>query len=391
MVQKVTKVQERTTGSPQAQAGNVLVDRVTKQFADHLAVNDLSLEIVAGEFLSLLGPSGCGKTTTLRMLGGFEMPTAGSIFFGDREVTELPPYRRDVNTVFQSYALFPHLSVADNIAFGLRRKKISKANARAKVADMLDLVDLGGLADRRPAVLSGGQQQRVALARALVNQPTLLLLDEPMSALDAKLRKQMQIELKRIQQEVGITFLYVTHDQEEAMTMSDRIVVMRHGQIEGIGQPRDIYERPGTAFVATFLGASNLLAVEAVSISGAVATIALGQGRSVKVNTTALLESGQTRELCLGVRPEKIKILPAGDAAAAGENQLDGQVRVATFTGVGNQYLVATTAGEEFTVYVQNAGDQQAPRTGDSVQLVWPIEHTFVVATHGSEEREVSK
>ena len=244
---------------------------MVKTFGDVRAVDDLTLEIHDGEVLSLLGPSGCGKTTTLRMLGGFEEPTSGTIYFGDVNVTDLPPYRRDVNTVFQSYALFPHLSVADNIAFGLRRKGVSKAAAKLRVDEMLSLVDLEGRGDRKPNQLSGGQQQRVALARALVNQPKLLLLDEPMSALDAKLRKTMQLELKRIQSQVGITFLYVTHDQEEAMTMSDRIVVMNRGRIEGIGSPRDVYEQPSTEFVATFLGASNLLAATLEPGSGDVA------------------------------------------------------------------------------------------------------------------------
>jgi len=372
-------VHDRQKVPANSQSGNVVLSRVTKQFNEHLAVDDLSLEIVSGEFLSLLGPSGCGKTTTLRMLGGFETPTAGSIWFGDHDVTELPPYRRDVNTVFQSYALFPHLSVADNIAFGLRRKGVSKSEARAKVSTMLDLVDLGGLAERRPAALSGGQQQRVALARALVNEPTLLLLDEPMSALDAKLRKQMQIELKRIQQEVGITFLYVTHDQEEAMTMSDRIVVMQRGRIEGLGQPRALYEQPGTEFVATFLGASNLLAVDHVRVSGDVATVALGGDKTLKVLASALPEDVGSVQLCVGVRPEKISMLAEGQQVEATHNAIEGQVRVATFTGVGNQYLVGTTTGEEFTVYVQNVGDGYAPRAGEQVQLTWPIDHTFVV------------
>jgi spermidine/putrescine transport system ATP-binding protein len=386
----VTTVHDRSKVPATSQSGNVVLRRVTKKFGDQVAVDDVSLEILSGEFLSLLGPSGCGKTTTLRMLGGFETPTAGSIFFGDHDVTELPPHRREVNTVFQSYALFPHLSVADNIAFGLRRKGVSKTQARAKVSTMLDLVDLGGLAERRPAALSGGQQQRVALARALVNEPTLLLLDEPMSALDAKLRKHMQIELKRIQQEVGITFLYVTHDQEEAMTMSDRIVVMQRGRIEGLGQPRALYEQPGTAFVATFLGASNLLAVDHVRLSGDVATISLGGGKTMKVLASALPKDLRSVQLCIGVRPEKISMLALGQQVEPTHNVIEGQVRVATFTGVGNQYLVETTTGEEFTVYVQNAGNEYAPRAGEQVQLTWPIDHTFVVVAENLGEGDVN-
>jgi spermidine/putrescine transport system ATP-binding protein len=225
---------------------DVRLERVTKDFGEAVAVDDLSLDIPSGEFFSLLGPSGCGKTTTLRMIGGFEEPTRGIIYLGGRDVTDLPPYKRDVNTVFQSYALFPHLDVQENVAFGLRRRKVAKPDIKTRVEDTLRLVDLVGFESRKPSQMSGGQQQRVALARALVNQPKVLLLDEPLGALDLKLRKQMQLELKRIQSEVGITFVYVTHDQEEAMTMSDRLAVMRQGKIEQIGDPEDVYENPQT-------------------------------------------------------------------------------------------------------------------------------------------------
>jgi spermidine/putrescine transport system ATP-binding protein len=358
-------------------SSTIRLDHVTKAFGDVRAVDDLSLEIHEGEFLSLLGPSGCGKTTTLRMLGGFEEPTSGSIYFGDTEVTNVPPHRRDVNTVFQSYALFPHLSVADNIAFGLRRKGMKKAEAAARVSEMLTLVDLEGRGERKPTQLSGGQQQRVALARSLVNHPKLLLLDEPMSALDAKLRKTMQIELKRIQTQVGITFLYVTHDQEEAMTMSDRIVVMNHGRIEGSGSPREVYEHPATEFVATFLGASNLLAgtLEAPTGEFDVTRHAYGSFRSPRHRTPA----GLTGSVKVGVRPEKMALQPAGSPVAASDNSLAGQVIVSTFTGVGNQYLVAAPHGEEFVVYAQNSGQAFAPRSGEDVVMTWPVEHTFVV------------
>ncbi len=259
----------------------VVIEHVTKTFDGVTAVDDLNLEVLEGEFFSLLGPSGCGKTTTLRMLGGFEEPTSGRIFLGGKEVTYLAPYRRDVNTVFQSYALFPHLSVFENVAFGLKRKQVERADIHRRVTSILEIVDLPKMESRKTAQLSGGQQQRVALARALVNHPKLLLLDEPMSALDAKLRHQMQIELKRIQREVGITFLYVTHDQEEAMTMSDRLVVMRQGRIEGIGTPRDVYDSPTTEFVATFLGASNLLAGAVTSVDAGDAVVTLDHGGSV--------------------------------------------------------------------------------------------------------------
>jgi spermidine/putrescine transport system ATP-binding protein len=238
---------------------DVRLERVTKAFGETVAVDDLSLDIQVGEFFSMLGPSGCGKTTTLRMIGGFEEPTRGTVYLGGRDVTELPPYRRDVNTVFQSYALFPHLDVFENVAFGLKRKKVERSEVKRRVLESLHLVDLPGFEHRKPTQLSGGQQQRVALARALVNEPKVLLLDEPLGALDLKLRKQMQLELKRIQTEVGITFIYVTHDQEEAMTMSDRLAVMRHGRVEQIGPPEAVYESPATEFVAGFLGASNLL------------------------------------------------------------------------------------------------------------------------------------
>ena len=238
---------------------DVRLDKVVKRFDETVAVDGISLEIPHGSFFALLGPSGCGKTTTLRMIGGFEEPSEGAIYLGEQDVVGTPPYKRDVNTVFQSYALFPHMSVFDNVAFGLERKGVEKKERRGRVLEILELVDLAGRENRKPKQLSGGQQQRVALARALVNNPRVLLLDEPLGALDLKLRKQMQLELKRIQSEVGITFVHVTHDQEEAMTMADTIAVMNLGKIEQLGSPTDLYERPRTAFVANFLGTSNLL------------------------------------------------------------------------------------------------------------------------------------
>ncbi len=368
----------------------VTIEHVTKVFEDAPAVDDLNLEIYEGEFFSLLGPSGCGKTTTLRMLGGFEEPTSGRIFLGGKEVTYLAPYRRDVNTVFQSYALFPHLSVFENVAFGLKRKRMDRAEIRRRVSTMLELVDLPTMEGRRTSQLSGGQQQRVALARALVNEPTLLLLDEPMSALDAKLRHQMQIELKRIQTQVGITFLYVTHDQEEAMTMSDRLVVMRLGRIEGIGTPRDVYDRPTTEFVATFLGASNLLAGDVTGIDGSTATVTLTNGATLRVATERLPEARVGVSVKVGVRPEKISIGAGDVGVGVDHNDLRGRVRVSTFTGVGNQYLVEMPWGTDMTVYAQNIGQATAPRSGDEVVLTWPVEHTFAVRpmAHGSAEEE---
>ncbi|HVB51177.1 MAG TPA: ABC transporter ATP-binding protein [Acidimicrobiales bacterium] len=357
----------------------VCLENVTKIFDGVPAVDDLSLEIFDGEFFSLLGPSGCGKTTSLRMLGGFEEPTSGRILLGGRDVTYLAPYHRDVNTVFQSYALFPHLNVFENVAFGLRRQKMAKTEVARRVGSMLEIVDLPHYENRRASQLSGGQQQRVALARALVNEPKLLLLDEPMSALDAKLRRQMQIELKRIQSQVGITFLYVTHDQEEAMTMSDRLAVMRNGKIEGIGTPRDVYDSPSTEFVATFLGASNLLSGELSNTRDSTVTVTLIDSSILLVPADRVPELGGSVNVKVGVRPEKISILSSSTATQTGFNALKGRVRVSTFTGVGNQYLVDTDAGVEVTVYAQNIGQESAPRSGESVVLTWPIEHTFVV------------
>jgi spermidine/putrescine transport system ATP-binding protein len=368
---------------------DVRLDRVTKEFGGTTAVDDLSLDIAEGEFFSMLGPSGCGKTTTLRMIGGFEEPSRGTIYLGGRDVTDLPPYRRDVNTVFQSYALFPHLNVFDNVAFGLRRKKVAGDQVQRRVDEALRLVDLLGFERRRPAQMSGGQQQRVALARALVNHPKVLLLDEPLGALDLKLRKQMQLELKRIQQEVGITFIYVTHDQEEAMTMSDRLAVMRFGKIEQIGPPEEVYENPETEFVAGFLGASNLLDGELKETSNGFATVQLAGGDAVRLlSDRAPFEVGSP--VRVGVRPEKITITPGdGGPPQAGWNAVGGLLRMSTYIGVSHQYKVEGPGGHELTVWVQNLGSEPAPRTGERVRLSWRWEHTFAVlpaATPSEEE-----
>src|SRR3954451_21742976 len=276
-----------------------LVD-VVKMFGETVAVDHIDLEVVSGEFFSLLGPSGCGKTTTLRMIGGFEAPTSGLIELQGQDVTWLPPYKRNVNTVFQNYALFPHLTIFENVAFGLRRKGVPSADVTRQVDEMLQLVRLFGFEKRKPSQISGGQAQRVALARALINKPAVLLLDEPLGALDLKLRKQMQVELKRIQQEVGITFIYVTHDQEEAMTMSDRIAVMNRGRYEQLGEPETLYERPSTRFVAGFLGASNLLGGTCEGAEGAFGTIRLRDGSTVLAR--AALVYGRTN-VDVGIRP----------------------------------------------------------------------------------------
>jgi spermidine/putrescine transport system ATP-binding protein len=362
---------------------DVRIDRVTKRFHDVIAVDDLSLEVRRGEFFSLLGPSGCGKTTTLRMIGGFEEASAGTIYLADVDVTGLPPFKRDVNTVFQNYALFPHLSVFENVAFGLRRKRTADREIRDRVKQMLELVELPGYEHRKPAQLSGGQQQRVALARALINQPQVLLLDEPLGALDLKLRKQMQIELKRIQTEVGITFIYVTHDQEEAMTMSERIAVMRHGRIEQLGAPEELYERPTTAFVAGFLGVSNLLDGEVVDRAGDLAGIRLGDGTVLRAPSELVNGASRVR---VGVRPEKLRVV-AGDAigtdgAQNGLNSLSGTVLDASYIGVSTQYLVETGDGHRLTVYAQNletSGASGALADGQPVQLTWKPQHTFVI------------
>ena len=361
---------------------DVRLERVTKLFGDVAAVDDLSLEIATNEFFSLLGPSGCGKTTTLRMIGGFEDPSYGTVFLGERDVTDLPPYQRDVNTVFQSYALFPHLDVFENVAFGLRRKKVEKAEIERRVAETLRLVDLAGFERRKPGQMSGGQQQRVALARALVNRPRVLLLDEPLGALDLKLRKQMQLELKTIQQEVGITFIYVTHDQEEAMTMSNRLAVMRHGRIEQLGAPEDVYEHPATEFVAGFLGASNLLDGEVASLNGT-AQIRLATGETVVAEDPSI-DSNVGSTVRVGVRPEKISIVPEDEPAASGRNHVDGTVRMATYIGVNYQYRVDGPGGRELTVFVQNQGAAGShPSVGQRVRLEWLPEHTFVVEPSG--------
>ena len=361
---------------------DIRLDHVTKRFGDVTAVDDLSLTVDRGEFFSLLGPSGCGKTTTLRMVGGFEETSAGTIYLGDADVTTLPPFRRDVNTVFQSYALFPHLSVYENVAFGLRRRRVPDGEVRQQVAALLELVELPGYEQRKPSQLSGGQQQRVALARALINHPRVLLLDEPLGALDLKLRKQMQIELKRIQTEVGITFIYVTHDQEEAMTMSNRIAVMRAGRIEQLGPPEELYERPATEFVAGFLGVSNLLDGEVAGRDGEFASIRLHDGAVVRAPAAAVNGAPSVR---IGMRPEKLRVvsLAEGDAPAASElNCLDGVVLDASYIGVSTQYLVETAEGGRLTIYAQNletTGAHEALADGQPVRITWKPQHTFVI------------
>jgi spermidine/putrescine transport system ATP-binding protein len=348
-------------------APDVRLEGVVKRFEGMTAVDGISMEVPRGSFFAMLGPSGCGKTTTLRMIGGFEEPTEGRIFLGDQDVVGLPPYKRDVNTVFQSYALFPHMSIEDNISFGLERKGVPKTELKGRVTEMLELVGLSGFGKRKPKQLSGGQQQRVALGRALVNHPRVLLLDEPLGALDLKLRKQMQLELKRIQHEVGITFVHVTHDQEEAMTMADQIAVMNRGHIEQLGRPAELYEKPASAFVAGFLGVSNLLRG---TVEGSDA-IRLDDGTIVKA-----LVDGRSGAVAAGVRPEKITL-----GAGGGANELPGTVSESAYIGVATQVVVRTSAGT-VQVFAQNIDSGgRIPAPGTNVILSWAPESTFVVAT----------
>ena len=355
-------------------SADIQLRSLTKRFGDTTAVDDLDLDVEAGSFFALLGPSGCGKTTTLRMIGGFEEPTAGSVHLGGEDITERPPFKRDVNTVFQSYALFPHLDVQRNVGFGLERRKVDREERRRRVAEALELAQLSDLGHRKPSQLSGGQQQRVALARALVNRPRALLLDEPLGALDLRLRRQLQLELKRIQREVGITFVHVTHDQEEAMTMADEIAVMNDGRVEQRGSAVDLYEHPRTAFVAQFLGTSNLISGR---LDGRGAFVA-HTGERLQVPDEGAADGGA---LCAGVRPEKITLLRNGDRPPDGAvNVLRGQLAVASFLGTALQYVVRMPGGEELTVVEQNQGsDSPAPQPGSEVSLAWRPQHTFVV------------
>ena len=349
--------------------GDLQLVALTKEFGTFTAVHPLDLTIEAGSFFALLGPSGCGKTTTLRMVAGLEAPSGGRIRIGDDDITETKAYQRNVNTVFQSYALFPHMSVLDNVMFGLRRR--GDKDAKRKAQEALELVELGHVGSKRPTQLSGGMQQRVALARALVNRPDVLLLDEPLGALDLKLRRQMQIELKRIQQEVGLTFIHVTHDQEEAMTMADRIAVMNAGRMEQLGDPATLYEKPRSTFVANFLGQSNLLRAS-VNPGGTDRTVTVrSHDTDLEVSREHL--PGSSAEIWLGVRPEKLRLGESG-----GPNRLRGVVRDVSFTGVATQYCVEMPWGQELTVVQQNDGTPRA-FLGENVTVSWAAEHGFAL------------
>jgi spermidine/putrescine transport system ATP-binding protein len=368
---------------PSDAAAEIRLVDLEKRFGEVRAVDGVTIDIRAGEFFSLLGPSGCGKTTTLRMIGGFELPTAGRILLRDRDITNDPPDKRPVNMVFQNYALFPHLDVGDNIGFGLRRRKVEKDTIKRRVAEALELVGLSGYEKRRPNQLSGGQQQRVALARALVNHPTVLLLDEPLGALDLKLRKRLQLELKRIQGEVGITFVYVTHDQEEALTMSDRIAVMHAGRVAQLGTPEELYDRPTTRFVADFIGTTNLLsgAVESadgqgglVRLTGGDACVVAGDGLSV----------GRTVEL--SVRPESITLQRSNGSAPDGRDPMRGIVEQMAYLGSNVQYLVRTRGGLAITALLPKTGERLP--VGTDVDVVWPADEALILATRSDHEEE---
>jgi spermidine/putrescine transport system ATP-binding protein len=351
----------------------VRLDQVSKVFGDAYAVRDVTLDIAAGEFFSLLGPSGCGKTTSLRMIGGFADPTDGSILLDGQDVTGLPPNKRDVNTVFQSYAVFDHLSVADNVAFGLRRRGVDRSEVRTRVATMLELVQLTGLADRRPRTLSGGQRQRVALARALVCRPKVLLLDEPLAALDLKLRRQMQVELKQIQREVGVTFVFVTHDQDEALTMSDRVAVMNEGVVEQCGTPEDVYERPATTFVAAFMGTSNLMP----GVYSTDGTVALTGGPTVAVGPRTGIADGAG--VSVSVRPEKIWLSEHEDGMVV----IGGTVRETVYSGPTTTYLIDIAPGVSVAALEQNtdrARNEERWTNGAQVRVGWRPEHCLVLA-----------
>ncbi|WP_416975550.1 ABC transporter ATP-binding protein [Streptomyces sp. 4F14] len=354
-------------------SGDVRLRGIGKTYGSFTAVHPLDLTVPQGSFFALLGASGCGKTTTLRMIAGLEEPTSGTVHLGDQDVTRLPPYKRPVNTVFQSYALFPHLDIHENVAFGLRRRGIK--SVRQQVDDMLELVQLGEQARKRPHQLSGGQQQRVAVARALINHPKVLLLDEPLGALDLKLRRQMQLELKRIQTEVGITFVHVTHDQEEAMTMADTVAVMNAGRVEQLGAPADLYENPRTTFVANFLGTSNLIEAQVASRSGGEVVLKAGDGR-IALPEDRCPTGGK---VLIGVRPEKVALAHAHEASTVpeGRNRLTGTIADASFIGVSTQYVIRTAVCPEFAVYVQNVDRDARLIPGAEVVLHWSPAHTF--------------
>ena len=363
--------------APGSRGAPVRLAGLRKDFAGAVAVDDLSLDVKAGEFLTLLGPSGSGKSTTLLMIAGFVVPTRGEVFVGDAAITRRPPHERDIGIVFQNYALFPHLTVFDNVAFPLRMRKQSAVRIAERVGWALDLIRLGGLGNRYPHQLSGGQQQRVALARALVFEPSLLLMDEPLGALDRRLRETMQGELKRLQRSLGLTVICVTHDQEEALTLSDRIAVMNHGRIEHLGTPEELYERPQTPFVAEFLGESNALAASMVRVEGAHALVRTALGLEITVSATAAAGAGEVR---LAIRPERIDFLGAAESR---DNEVEAVIDEAIYLGDAVRYRLRTPSGEHLTLKVRCPVGGSGPGTGDAVRVGWAADAVMVYpATH---------
>ena len=387
----------RSGGAAKAGHPDVEMVGVTKRFGSVVAVDRMNLAIPPASFTSLLGPSGCGKTTTLRMIAGFEQPTEGEIFLAGRPIAGVPPYQRNVNTVFQHYALFPHMDVAQNVGYGLRQRKVGRDEEQRRVAEALDLVRLGGYGGRRTWELSGGQQQRVALARALVNRPTVLLLDEPLGALDLKLRKEMQLELKALQQEVGITFVYVTHDQEEALTMSDVIVVMRDGVIQQQGKPNELYERPTNAFVANFIGLSNFIKARLVEHDASSGRAVVEAEHGLRITgemTDRSARPGSGDSVTVAVRPERISVVSArGDVAGAtaqasadnetGWTTIAGRIRQGTYLGDQTEYRIETRDAGELIVRRQNAAGADSAGgvgPGDPVVVRWNVEANLILA-----------
>jgi spermidine/putrescine transport system ATP-binding protein len=366
---------DRPDGTPE-----IRLIELSKHFRDVHAVDRVSIDIRSGEFFSMLGPSGCGKTTTLRMIGGFEQPSLGRIELRGRDVTADPPDKRPVNMVFQNYALFPHLNVGDNIAFGLRRKNVERSEIHRRVGEALELVHLTGYEKRRPSQLSGGQQQRIALARALVNRPQVLLLDEPLGALDLKLRKQLQVELKRVQTEVGITFVYVTHDQEEALTMSDRIAVMNRGRVEQLGSPEELYERPLTRFVADFIGTTNLLTGTVESVEADHAVVRLASGEMCVVGRSDLVVG---RSIELSVRPESVELRPINSTSDS-PVPITATVEQVAYLGGSVQYHVRSNGGLAITALAPKTGIRLT--VGSDVYITWPPAEALVLADRVQEE-----
>jgi spermidine/putrescine transport system ATP-binding protein len=387
----MSSVAEQDTTPPASQEFDGLrIRSLTKSFGAFTAVQDLDLDVPRGSFFALLGPSGCGKTTTLRMVAGLETPTSGTITLANQDITWKKPYQRPVNTVFQSYALFPHLDIYENVAFGLRRRKSSDVDTH--VREMLELVELESQARKRPAQLSGGQQQRVALARALINKPEVLLLDEPLGALDLKLRRAMQIELKRIQVDVGLTFIHVTHDQEEAMTMADTVAVMNKGIIEQMGAPDELYENPRSTFVANFLGQSNLIEGAIKSRNGDLVTVDM---HGIDVSVPAARTHNDSDRGWVGIRPEKVLIGEVGEELDAPGNTIPGGVVTdASFVGVSTQYLVRMPWGQELQIFEQNTGRRRLFHVGEKVELSWRPEYAFLLDisqdAHAGQDEAVS-